>query len=96
MKPPLHVSFNHNLALALFLFLSSPALAQLPIHSDAAVQPSAGHFLLREQFTFGSLGRDPTGFDHEITVATECMDRFSSYFSDANGLSTIALNSHDC
>jgi len=66
VKPPLHASLSNYLALALLIFLSSPALAQLPIHSEAAVQPSAGHFLFREQFTFGSLGRDPTGFEHEV------------------------------
>jgi hypothetical protein len=46
--------------------LNACALAQLPIHSDAAVQPSAGHFLLREQFEYVNLGRDPTGFGHEV------------------------------
>ena len=40
--------------------------AQQAIHTDAAVQPSAGHLLFREQFTFGSLGRDPTGFGHQV------------------------------
>jgi hypothetical protein len=66
VKPPLHASLSYFLALAFLLFLPSAAFAQLPIHSEAAVQPSAGHFLLREQFTFGSLGRDPTGFEHEV------------------------------
>jgi outer membrane putative beta-barrel porin/alpha-amylase len=47
-------------------FLSSSAHAQLPIHSDAAVQPSAGHFLLRQQLEFMKLGRDPTGFGHQV------------------------------
>jgi len=63
---PPTASFNRLLALALLLWLCGRASAQLPIHSDAAVQPSAGHFLFREQFMFGNLGRDPTGFGHEV------------------------------
>jgi len=59
-------SFKPVLALVALVLLSNRAFAQLPIHSDAAVQPSAGHFLLREQFMFGNLGRDPTGFGHEV------------------------------
>lgn len=60
------LSFTHSFALAALLLLAAPVMAQLPIHSPAAVQPSAGHFLFREQFMFGSLGRDPTGFEHEV------------------------------
>ena len=66
MIPSPNASLKPSLALAILLLLAGRALAQLPIHSDAAVQPSAGHFLLREQFMFGSLGRDPTGFGHEV------------------------------
>src|SRR5258706_3250680 len=66
VSSPPNASFKHLLALALLLSLCGRAVAQLPIHSDAAVQPSAGHFLLREQFMFGNLGRDPTGFGHEV------------------------------
>ena len=66
MRATAPLIFKHSFSLALVLLLTAPAMAQLPIHSEAAVQPSAGHFLFREQFKFGSLGRDPTGFDHEV------------------------------
>ena len=84
MKSPRHASLGWFLALALLVFLSSPALAQLPIHSEAAVQPSAGHFLIREQFTFGSLGRDPTGFEHEVReyiASTDITYGLTSHFA---------------
>jgi hypothetical protein len=57
---------SYCLALVLLAFVNLPAIAQQPINSEAAVQPSAGHFLLREQFKYMELGRDPTGFEREV------------------------------
>lgn len=64
-KPPT-VHRRFLFALGALIFFTAAARAQQAIHTDAAVQPSAGHLLFRQLFTFGSLGRDPTGFGHQV------------------------------
>jgi len=63
-----HPRFGLLILLAVLAVGSRASWAQQPIHSEAAVQPSAGHWLIREQFKFIDMGRDPTGFERQVRL----------------------------
>ncbi len=66
MNPKAPTPLRFLLALIVLLFLASDVRAQQPIHGEAAVTPSAGHALVRQQVKYMTLGRDPTGYERDV------------------------------
>ena len=79
-----HVQRRILFALGVVAWFGSIARGQQAIHTDAAVQPSAGHFLVRQQFMFANLSRDPTEFGHHVRqyiATTELWYGVTSHFA---------------
>lgn len=81
-RTPRAIAAPTLIALPLLVLLPAPgALAQEAIHTGAATQPSPGHTIIRQQFTYHRLRDDPTGLDRSV-------DQFLSSTIISHGLSS--------